>query len=74
MDQLKYDMKEFENLFTESSNPADKKKKARSGGEKSSKQKKAVQVIEGKRSMNGGIILARLKLEYSKLADMVDRM
>lgn len=67
-------MKEFENLFTESSNPAEKKKQARSGGEKSSKQKKSIQVIDGKRDMNGGIILARLKLEYSKLANMVDRM
>ena len=74
MDQLKYDTKEFENLFTESANPADKKKKAASAGDKAKQQKKSVQVIEGKRSMNGGIILARLKMGYSQIADMVDVM
>lgn len=73
MDKLKYDPKEFENLFTESSNPADKKKAA-ARKDKSKQQKKAVQVIDGKRSMNGGIILARLKMEYSKIAEMVDVM
>lgn len=73
MDDLKYDPKEFENLFTESSNPADKKKAA-ARKEKSKQSKKSVQVIEGKRSMNGGIILARLKMKYSKIAEMVDVM
>ena len=73
MEELKYDTKEFENLFTESSNPADKKKAA-ARKEKSKDQKKSVQVIEGKRSMNGGIILARLKMDYSKIAEMVDVM
>lgn len=74
MDELKYDPKEFENLFTESSNPAEARKKAAARKEKSKQQKKSVQVIEGKRSMNGGIILARLKMEYSKIAEMVDIM
>lgn len=74
MDKLKYDPKEFENLFTESTNPADKKKVATSSGDKSKQSKKSVQVIEGKRSMNGGIILARLKMEYSQIAEMVDAM
>jgi hypothetical protein len=74
MDKLKYDPKEFENLFTESTNPADKKKAAASSGDKSKQAKKSVQVIEGKRSMNGGIILARLKMEYPQIAEMVDAM
>lgn len=73
MDKLKYDQKEFENLFTESSNPADRKKAA-ARKDKSKQQKKAVQVIDGKRSMNGGIILARLKMKYSTIAEMVDVM
>lgn len=74
MDNLKYDPKEFENLFTESTNPADKKKAAASSGDKSKQPKKSVQVIDGKRSMNGGIILSRIKMEYRQIAQMVDVM
>jgi hypothetical protein len=72
MSQLKYDEKEFADLFTESADPTEKKK-AKSGKE-AKKVKKAVQVIDGKRSMNGGIILARLKIDYKKIADIVDNM
>ena len=71
MNQLKYDEKEFEDLFTESADPADRKVVNQS---KESRTKKSVQVIDGKRSMNGGIILARLKMDFSKLAEMVDQM
>jgi hypothetical protein len=69
---LKYDQKEFEKLFMEYADPKDKKQK----NEKSdvAKAKKAVQVIDGKRSMKGGIILQRLKMEYKKLAHVVDSM
>ena len=74
MDQLKYDPKEFENLFTETGNPADKKKKAAAAAGAAPQPKKSVQVIDGKRGMNGGIILARIKMEYSKIAEMVDFM
>jgi hypothetical protein len=75
MEKLAYDQSEFESLFTESTNPADKKKKeVKPGAASSSGKKKNVQVIDGKRSMNGGIILARLKLPYSKIADMVNIM
>jgi hypothetical protein len=70
MDKLNYDQKEFEELFTESADPADQKK-----DKKPSKEaKKLVQVIDPKRSMNGGIVLARLKTDHKKIAEYVDRM
>ncbi|KAL7565228.1 hypothetical protein ACA910_016565 [Epithemia clementina (nom. ined.)] len=74
MNTLDYDVKEFEDLFTESADPADKKQKKekKAGGEK--KEKKSVQVIDGKRSMNGGIILLRLRMAYNTIASMVDKM
>lgn len=72
MDKLSYDEKEFAALFTESTDPGDKKSKSKA--KDTTKPKKSVQVIDGKRSMNGGIILARLKMDYSKIADMVDQM
>ena len=72
-ESLKVDQDEFQSLFTDTSNPADKKKAA---SEKSaaSKQKKSVQVIDAKRGMNGGIILARIKIEFDVLAEMVTEM
>ena len=70
MTKLTYDQKKFEELFTEPADPEDAKKKKKP--EKSAK--KLVQVIDPKRSMNGGIILARLKIEYSKIADIVNKM
>jgi hypothetical protein len=69
MDKLNYDVKEFEDLFTESADPADQKKKP----EKKA-AKKTIQVIDGKRSMNGGIILARLKMDYKRTAEIVDKL
>ena len=72
-DSLKIDQDEFESLFTDTSNPADKKKAA-NDKPAASKQKKSVQVIDAKRGMNGGIILARLKIEFSVLAEMVNNM
>jgi hypothetical protein len=65
---------EFENLFTESANPAEKSAKKASSNSGSSKKKETVQLIDGKRSMNGGIILARLKMPYSEIAAMVNIM
>ena len=72
MSQLSYDAKEFADLFTESTDPADRK--ASKKKKNPAVAKKSVQVIDGKRSMNGGIILARLKLDYKKIASMVDQM
>jgi hypothetical protein len=73
MSRLNYDPKEFADLFTESTDPVEaNKRKTKQISE--SRQKKAVQVIDGKRSMNGGIILLRLKLAYKLIATMVDKM
>ena len=72
-ESLNVDQDEFESLFTDTSNPADKKK-AVSKKPKESKQKKSVQVIDAKRGMNGGIILARIKIDFPVLADMVTEM
>jgi hypothetical protein len=71
MDSLKYDVREFEDLFTESPDTA-KAKMIKT--EKRVETKKSVQVIDGKRSMNGGIILKRLRIEYKALAEMVESM
>lgn len=72
-ESLNVDQDEFESLFTDTSNPSDKKK-AVTEKPKESKQKKSVQVIDAKRGMNGGIILARIKIDFSLLADMVTEM
>jgi hypothetical protein len=72
-ESLKVDQDEFESLFTDTSNSADKQKIVLDKP-KESKQKKSVQVIDAKRGMNGGIILARIKIEYSVLAEMVSEM
>lgn len=72
-DSLKVDQDEFESLFTDTSNSADKKKIAKDKP-KETKQKKSVQVIDAKRGMNGGIILARIKVEFPVLAEMVTEM
>lgn len=72
-ESLKVDQEEFESLFTDTSNSADKKKVV-SDKPKEVKQKKSVQVIDAKRGMNGGIILARIKVEYTVLAEMVTEM
>ena len=73
-ESLKVDQDEFESLFTDTMNPAEKKKKVAKENDGASKQKKSVQVIDAKRGMNGGIILARIKLEFSEIADMVNEM
>lgn len=71
MDKLNYDEKEFDDLFTESADPADQKNQKK---ETKKEEKKLVQVIDPKRSMNGGIVLARLKTDHSKIAEFVDKM
>ncbi len=71
MDKLNYDEKEFEDLFTESADPADQKNIKK---ETKKEEKKLVQVIDPKRSMNGGIVLARLKTEHSQIAEFVNKM
>jgi hypothetical protein len=70
MDKLKYDEKEFAELFTESADASDKQTKK----EPQKETKKLVQVIDPKRSMNGGIVLARLKTDHAKVAEHVNKM
>jgi hypothetical protein len=72
MSHLNYDVKEFKELFTESADPAQQRRKKQQSD--TTKAKKSVQVIDGKRSMNGGIILLRLKLDYKKIARLVNNM
>ena len=76
MDSLKYDTSEFENLFTEAIDASHKKKTASDdkGSNGGDKKNKTVQIIDGKRGMNGGIILARLKMDYDVIADIVNQM
>ena len=70
MKNLSYDQKEFEELFIESAeSTALKKKKA-----PQKEAKKLVQAIDPKRSMNGGIVLSRLKTDRKKVAEYVDKM
>jgi hypothetical protein len=72
-ESLNVDQDEFESLFTDTSHPADKKKVPH---DKPGvlKLKKSVQAIDAKRGMNGGIVLARIKIEFTILADMVTDM
>jgi hypothetical protein len=74
MEKLMIDTSEFESLFTETLDPSQKKKKKASADNDAAKPKKSVQVIEGKRGMNGGIILARLKMDFKELAQIVNHM
>ena len=77
MSQLKYDASEFENLFTDKLEKKKVKSPAAAGGAGATGgggPKKSVQVIDGKRGMNGGIILSRIKMEYSEIAKLVDMM
>ena len=72
-ESLNVDQVEFESLFTDTSNSAVGKQVPHDKpGE--SKQKKSVQAIDAKRGMNGGIVLARIKIEFTILADMVTDM
>ena len=73
MDKLKFDLKEFEELFTDQGKPKEKKK---SGGEskKEKDKKKVVTFIDGKRAMNGGIILARIKVGFNDVVKLVNQM
>lgn len=71
MGNLDYDQKEFEELFTESAE-ANVKQKKKAPAKKEAK--KAVQAIDPKRSMNGGIVLSRIKTDRAKIAEFVGKM
>lgn len=74
LEKLDYDANEFESLFTESLDPSQKKADLQKRQTDGPKQKKSVQVIDGKRGMNGGIILARLKMNFKEMAHIIDYM
>lgn len=71
---LDIDNEEFASLFTsEVGKPVAIKKDASADAKKpSSKQK--VQLIDGRRRMNGSILLAKFKVDYKVLARQVDNM
>jgi hypothetical protein len=70
---LDLDMHEFDSLFVSRASPETKKKKS-APSDTPPKKKAAVQVISGKRGMNGGIVLARLKVPYSDIAGAIDNL
>jgi len=71
---LDIDNDEFASLFTSSLNkPAAPKKDASSDAKKRSKNQK-VQLIDGRRRMNGSILLAKFKVDYKILAKKVANM
>eukprot|EP00548_Thalassiothrix_antarctica_P010293 CAMPEP_0194159890 /NCGR_PEP_ID=MMETSP0152-20130528/78086_1 /TAXON_ID=1049557 /ORGANISM="Thalassiothrix antarctica, Strain L6-D1" /LENGTH=1362 /DNA_ID=CAMNT_0038869519 /DNA_START=72 /DNA_END=4160 /DNA_ORIENTATION=+ len=69
-EQLDYDATEFETLFTESKREIIKVRRNQSALRK----KNYAPIIDVKRSMNGGISLARVKMSYNKIADIVDTL
>lgn len=73
MEKLEFDTKEFEDLFTDQGKPV-AKKQASGGSKKQKDQKKSVSMIDGKRAMNGGIILARIKVSFDEVATRVNQM
>ena len=74
MEKLEFDTKEFEELFTDQGKPTLKKKSGDGGSKKEKDKKKTISVIDGKRAMNGGIILARIKLSFDEVAAKVNKM
>jgi hypothetical protein len=66
-------MSEFQSLFVQSRASPDSKKK-KSAQDTPPKKKAAVQVISGKRGMNGGIVLARIKVPFDEIADAIENV
>jgi len=69
---LDLDMDEFDSLFVAKASPDQKLKKSNEGVAK--KKKASVQVISGKRGMNGGISLARIKIPFLEIAKAIDNL
>lgn len=70
---LDFDNEEFANLFTSEVGKAAAKKDAPADDKKKSRNQK-VQLIDGRRRMNGSILLAKFKVDYKVLAKQVDGM
>jgi len=73
---LDLDQDEFDSLFVMKTSPNQKSKKRPEEGANSAKKKKkaSVQVISGKRGMNGGISLARIKVKFEDIAKAIDEL
>lgn len=67
---LDLDMEEFDTLFVAQASP-DQKKKKTPNKDTPKKKKASVQVISGKRGMNCGISLARVKVDFGIIADAI---
>merc|ERR1711865_685479 len=67
-----YSKEEFKSLFTAAK--IDQPKKSKLSDDSGDGKKKAVQIIDAKRVMNGGIVLARLKINYDKIASQFTMM
>ena len=79
MSILSFDSKEFNDLFIESVDNTNEqqlnKKKSLSAVTGGSKPKRAIHnIVNVKRSMNGGIALALIRMEYEKIATIVENM
>jgi len=70
---LELDMHEFDSLFVSRASPESKKKTPKAS-HTPPKKKASVQVISGKRGMNGGIVLARIRVPYAEIAGAIDCM
>ena len=66
LEGLDYDLEEFATLFTQQKG---KKGKSPSRGGPKRKKKATVQLIDGRREMNGSIVLRKFKHDYKQLAD-----
>lgn len=72
---LDIDNEEFASLFTASVGKTAAAKKDSSDAKKpTNKAKQKVQLIDGRRRMNGSILLAKFKVDYKELAKKIDKM
>lgn len=71
---LDIDNEEFASLFTSPMNKAAAPKKGAATDTKKPSSKQKVQLIDGRRRMNGSILLTKFKVDYKVLAKQVDNM
>lgn len=71
---LDFDNEEFASLFTTPVNKAAAPKKEVASDAKKASSKQKVQLIDGRRRMNGSILLTKFKVDYKALAKQVNHM
>ena len=71
---LDIDNEEFTSLFTASVNKSAAQKKDPAADTKKPAKNQKVQLIDGRRRMNGSILLTKFKVDYKVLAKQVDAM